>query len=194
MRFSALVVTKQATDVEKCIQEFTTQVPDSAFAWGFKGWKQAVVGLWADGILNFEQAKRQAQTPGWVFLNLGIAQENLQNIQGAIQVYEAYNQKFPLDAFIQFRLGTLFAKQSQWLQARSCLEKAVHFKPDYAEAYHNLGWVLLNIKGQDNQVENFRQMWSAYRKAADLYVQQEKHRLAQSIQQTFQLIGIEFEI
>ncbi len=178
------VVTK-GTDVERCIQEFTTQIPDSAFAWGFKGWKQAAVGLWTDAIPNFEQAKRQAQTPSWVFVNLGIAQEHLQNIPAAIQAYEAYNQKFPPDAFIQFRLGTLFGKQSRWSEARSCLAKAVHLKPDYAEAYHNLGWVLLNIRGQDDQVENFREMWSAYRKAADLYAQQQKHPLAQGIQQTF---------
>jgi len=169
------VVTKQGTDVERCLQEFMTQIPDSAFAWGFKGWKQALVGLWADAIPNFEQAKRQAQAPNWVFVNLGIAQEHQQNIPAAVQAYEAYNQKFPPDAFIEFRLGTLFGKQSQWSQARSCLEKAVHLKPDYAEAYHNLGWVLLNTRGQDNQVENFREMWSAYRKAADLYAQQEKN-------------------
>jgi len=52
------VVTKQARDVERCIQEFTTQVPDSAL-WGFKGWKQALQDLWADAIPSFEQATRQ---------------------------------------------------------------------------------------------------------------------------------------
>lgn len=185
------VVTKQSRDVERCIQEFTTQVPDSAFVWGFKGWKQAEQGLLADAIPNFEQAKRQAQVPAWVFLNLGIAHEHLKNLQGAIQVYEAYSRKFQNDAFTLFRLGTLLGREGQWSQARSYLEKAVQLKPDYAEAHHNLGWVLLNIRSQDGHVENFREIWSAYRKAAELYPQQQKYALAQGIKQAFQVVGVE---
>jgi tetratricopeptide (TPR) repeat protein len=185
------VVTKQARDVERCIQEFTAQVPDSVFVWGFKGWRQGSQGLWADAIPSFEQAKRQAQAPAWVFLNLGIAHEHLRNIQGAIQVYEAYSRTFQNDAFALFRLGTLLGRQRLWLQARSCLERAVQLKPGYAEAYHNLGWVLLNSKSQDGHVENFTKMWSAYRKAAELYAQQQKYALAEGIKQAFQVVGVE---
>lgn len=185
------VVTKQAPDVERCIQEFTTQVPDSTFVWGFKGWKQASLGLWADAIHSFEQAKRQAQAPAWVFLNLGSAHEHLKNIQSAIQVYEAYSRMFQNDAFALFRLGTLLGRQGQWSQARSCLERAVQFKPDYAEAHHNLGWVLLNIRSGDGHAENFREIWSAYRKAAELYAQQQKYALAQDIKQAFQVVEVE---
>lgn len=186
------VVTKHGLDVERCIQEFTTQVPDSAFAWGFKGWKQTTLDVWANVIPNFEQAQRQPQAPAWVFLNVGIAHEHQQNIQAAIQAYNTYNQKFPLDAFTQFRFGTLLGRQMQWQQARSYLEKAVYLKPDYAEAYHNLAWVLLNIRGQEGQVENFREMWSAYRQTAELYTDQQKYPLAQGIKQAFQIIGVDF--
>lgn len=186
------VVTKQATDVDRCIQEFTTQVPDSAFAWGFKGWKQACQGLWTDALSSFEQASHKAQVPSWVLINQGITQEQLQSIQSAIQAYEAHSQKFPPDALALFRLGTLLGRLGQWKQARSYLEKAVQLKPDYAEAYHNLGWVLLNIRNQDGQVENFRELLSAYRKAADLYPKQYKPNLSQEIQQAFQIAGIEF--
>lgn len=88
-------------------------------------------------------------------------------------------------------IGTLYGRQGQWLQARSYLEKAVHLKPDYAEAHHTLAWVLLNVRGREGQVENFRQMRSAYRKAAELYAQQQKHAQAQAIKQAFQAIGAE---
>jgi hypothetical protein len=71
------------------------------------------------------------------------------------------------------------------------LEKATQLKPDYAEAHHNLGWVLFNIKDQKGQVENFRAMRSAYRKAAELYSQQQKYALAQAIKQAFQAIDSE---
>lgn len=182
------VVTK-GNDVERCLQEFITQVPDSAFAWGFKGWKQTNLGLLSEAISSFEQAKQQRHAPAWVFLNLGITQELQQNIPAAIQAYEACHQNFPSDAFIQFRLGNLLGKQKQWQQARLCLEKAIDLQPDYAEAYHNLAWVLVNMRGQDGKTR-FREILSAYHKAAELYAQQQKHSFAQNIKQAILNIGI----
>jgi serine/threonine protein kinase len=185
------VTTKQPNDVDKCIQEFTTQVPDSAFAWGFKGWRQASLGLWTDVLLNFQQAKRQPRVRSWIFLNLGITYEHLQDMHKAIAVYEACNQTLPNHPFTLFRLGTLLGQQGQWLQANSFLKRAIELKPDYAEAHHNLGWVLLNIKSQDGSVKNFREMWIAYRKAVELYSQQQKFALAQTVKQAFEAVGVE---
>lgn len=186
-----IVVTQEARDVERCLQEFIIQVPDSSFALGFIGWKQALQGLWTDAIPKFEKASRQAQAPVWIFGNLGIVCEHTENITGAIKAYEACHQKFRPDAFTQLRLGTLLARQGQWLPARSYLEKAIQLRPDYAEAHHNLGWVLLNIKTGNGEVENFRALWSAYRKAIELYGLQQKMGLAQGIKQAFQAIEVE---
>lgn len=185
------VITQQARDIERRTQEFITQVPDSSFAWGFIGWKQALQGLWNDAIPNFEKAARYPQTAAWVLKNLGIAREQVQNIPGAIQAYEAYNQKFPPHAFIQFRLGTLLGRQGQWRPAQSYLEKAVQLQPDYAEAHHNLAWVLFNLKDRKGQIENLRAMRSAYRTSFELYSQQQKLALAQGIKQAFQVIEVE---
>ncbi|ABA25089.1 serine/threonine protein kinase with TPR repeats (plasmid) [Trichormus variabilis ATCC 29413] len=184
------VVTKQASDVERRIQEFITQVPDNSFGWGFKGWKAAVKCLWTDAISDFEQASRKSKVSSWILINQGIAQEYLHNFQAAIQAYETHTQQFSPHAFVLFRLGTLYGRLGQWEKARSYLEKAVHEKSNYAEAYHNLGWVLLNIKDQDGQVENFREILSSYRKAVELYTEQQKHPLAQGIKQVFQAVGV----
>jgi len=185
------VITQQARDIERRTQEFITQVPDSSFAWGFIGWKQALQGLWTDAIPNFEKAARYPQAAAWVLKNLGIAREQVQNIPGAIQAYEAYNQKFPPHAFIQFRLGTLLGRQGQWRPAQSYLEKAVQLQPDYAEAHHNLAWVLFNLKDRKGQIENLHAMRSAYRTSFELYSQQQKLALAQGIKQAFQVIEVE---
>ncbi|MEK0178401.1 protein kinase domain-containing protein [Microcoleus anatoxicus] len=185
------VITQQARDLDRRTQEFITQVPDSSFAWGFTGWKQALQGLWTDAIPNFEKAARYPQAAAWVLKNLGIAREQVQNIPGAIQAYEAYNQKFPPHAFIQFRLGTLLGRQGQWRPAQSYLEKAVQLQPDYAEAHHNLAWVLFNLKDRKGQIENLREMRSAYRTSFELYSQQQKFALAQGIKQAFQVIDVE---
>ena len=190
MSLEKAVVTQQARDVERRVQEFISQVPDSAFAFGFQGWKKALQGLWNEALSSFEQASRKSQVPAWVLINQGITQEHLQNFSGAIQVYEANNQQVPTHALALFRLGTLYGKLGEWTKARFYLEKVIQLKPNYAEAYHNLGWVLLNIRGQDNQVEHFREMLLAYREAVKLYTQQQKYSLAEEIKQAFQVIGI----
>ena len=69
------------------------------------------------------------------------------------------------------------------MQARLYLEEAVQLKPDYAEAYHNLGWVLLDIRDRDDQIVNFREILSAYNKATDYYLQQKQLSLVHDIQQ-----------
>ena len=184
------VVTKQANDVERRIEEFINQAPDSSIAWGLKGWKQATQYLWKDAITSFEQASRQTSIPSWVLLNHAITQENLQNYQSAIELYENHIQKFTSPAFIFFRIGTLYGKIGEWEKAKLYLEKSIEYNSDYAESYHNLGWVLLNIKSQDGQVENSRQMLSTYSKAMELYAQTQKLSQAAAIKQAFQLIGV----
>jgi len=185
------VVTQQATDVERCVQECITQVPDCTFAWGFKGWKQGLQGLWTDAVSSFEKTSRLPQANPWAVQNLGIASEQIKDLSKAIKSYETSTHKFPTDAFTLFRLGTVLGQQGEWRQARSLLEKAIHLKSDYAEAYHNLGWVLLNLKTSDSQVENPREMWSAYRKAVELYGQQQNYAVAGEIKQVFQAIDVE---
>ncbi|MDB9536062.1 protein kinase [Dolichospermum planctonicum CS-1226] len=188
------VFTKQVNDVDRRIEEFINQVPDSALAWGLKAWKQCSQDLWNQALTSFQQASSQKLVPGWVLINYGITQENLQGYQSAIQIYENYLQKFTepqaLQAFVLFRLGTLYGQIGEWQKARLCLEKAIKYHPGYAEAYHNLGWVLLNIKSQDGQVENSREMLSAYGKAAELYAKQQKLLMSLSIKQAFQFIGV----
>jgi eukaryotic-like serine/threonine-protein kinase len=185
------MVTQQATDLERCLQEFLTQVSDSAFAWGFKGWKQAKQGLWSEALACFEQATRQSQIPSWVLCDRAITEEHLQNLHEAIQTYQICVQKPTLNAFAAFRLGTLLAKTQQWQEARSHLEKAIHLKPDYAEAYHNLGWVLLNERNAEGEIDNTRELLSAYRRAVELYTQQYRQDLVQTIKQAFQIAGVE---
>ena len=184
------VVTKQAKDVDRRIQEFITQFSDAAWGWGFKGWKKGIEGLWNEALPCFEHASHQGHITNWIMINHGITLEQMNNIQEAVKVYKAYTQKFNDNAFVLFRLGTLLGRMGQWNTAKEHLERALQLKPDYAEAYHNKGWVLLNTRNSDGEVENVRELLSAYRQAFELYKQQNKINLAQKIQQNFQLIGI----
>ncbi|MEA5470385.1 protein kinase domain-containing protein [Spirulina sp. 06S082] len=185
------VVTQQSTDVDRCLQEILSQFPQHGFAWGFQGWKQAGQQLWSEAIQSFNRVSDRAQMPSWMLCDRGIIQEQKNDLQGAIQDYEICSQRFTDNAFTYFRWGTVLGRVGQWEEAKIVLEKAVQLKPDYAEAHHNLGWVLLNIKTSDGEIAYFRQLWTSYRRAIELYNQQYKVHLAQKIQQVFQSAGVQ---
>lgn len=97
-----------------------------------------------------------------------------------------------------FRLGTLTAQQAQrtgqpdlWSKASVFLEIAVQLQPDYAEAYHNLGWVLHHIRNNSGLIENYPKVLATYRQAIQLYERQNKLTLAQGIKQAFQVLGLQ---
>jgi eukaryotic-like serine/threonine-protein kinase len=175
------------TIANKRLDEFLSQFPNHSFALGFKGWQEAKLGLYNDAISYCNQALNQPDFPLWVLINTGIIQEYLNDFQSAIQTYSRNSSQ---TAFTLFRLGTLTAKMGQWQQAKSYLEEAIKLKPDYAEAYHNLGWVLLNIRTPDGSIENFRQLLAVYQQAIDFYTQQNKLNFAQNIQQSFKSAGV----
>ena len=185
------VVTKQAGDVERCLQEFIAQVPNSSFAWGYSGWMQAKQQMLAESTTNFDRACQQSAVPTWILCDRAIVYETMQNLQKAIQAYEAVAKIDPNYAFAPFRLGTLMARQGDFVNAKSYLEKAIQIHAVYAEAYHNLGWVLLNIQKQDPQSKQFRQLKSAYSKALESYSRQQQTNCADSIRGAFLAIGIE---
>ena len=184
-------VSQQPGTLERRLEEFIIQVPDSVFAWGYKGWKKASLQLWHDSLTCFQNILKKENIPEWVFLNYGITQEHLNDLHGAIQTYQFYDQNFYNNSLVAFQLGTLLGKMQQWQDAQKYLERAIQLQPDYAEAYHNLGWTLLNIKTPDGQIESSRKLLVAYRQATTLYIQQGKLDRAQKIKQIFQITGIE---
>lgn len=48
-----------------------------------------------------------------------------------------------------------------------------------------------DTKNSDGQVENIRELLSAYRQAVKLYEQQHKPNLSQTIKQAFRVLGVE---
>jgi eukaryotic-like serine/threonine-protein kinase len=205
MALDKSVVTKRANDVSLRTQEFIDKSPNNAIAWGLKGWKQANELLWKDAVISFEAAIRQPSVPGWVLVNCAVAQENLKNYQAAIEVYNKYinyvhNETLPqgdrnsLLAFAHFRIGTLYGQLALWNEAKLFLDKAIQYVNSYAQAYHNLAWVLLNTKNQYGDVENSREMLSAYTQAIKLYNKSQQQEFASDIKQAFQLIGLSLSV
>lgn len=184
---------KQTQDLPNCLNEFASQLPDSAFVDAYKGWKLAMEGNNTNALSFFEQANNKNNIPEWLYLNLAILYERNGNIISAINVYEKCQQINPNNAIILWRLGTLLTQQNQWEKAFEYLDKATQINPEYAEAFHNKGWLLLNIlKSGDclanySQNELYEQMKIAYQKAIDFYKKQQRNDEADLIAQALPL-------
>lgn len=175
---------KSESDVDRCIEEFINQLPNSTFAWGYKGWKLGCKNQWHEAIICLEKSTYLSEVPVEIFLNLAIAYEYQGNYQTAIEIYKNISKNYQNEIAL-FRLGTLLGRQHQWLVAQSFLEKAIKINPNYAEAYHNLGWVLLNIKNYNGDIQNLEAMQLAYSNAIELYYLQKKDVFANKLKQIF---------
>lgn len=162
-------ITKNAQDVERKINDFCQQIPDSSYGWGLKGWYYANEGKLNEGINYLQKAISMDNFPHWLLINQGIVYEMLNQPEKAINSYTLYEQKFSAHHLVFCRLGSLFANNQQWLNAKLYLEKAIKLNTDYAPAYHNLAWVLFNIRSMDGDIENSHQMMANYRQAISLY-------------------------
>ena len=172
--------------ITKCLQ----QIPDHSFVLAYKGWQQVSSGQLYDAIAYFEQASQDPSAQAWVMVNTAIVQEYLGNTTEAIEAYKLCTQKIAQFAFAHYRLGTLLGRSQLWEQAKVQLDEAIKLNPEYAEAYHNRGWVLLNQKTPEGEVESVREVVGSYKEALKYYRKQNRLDLAKSLEQNFQAADI----
>jgi eukaryotic-like serine/threonine-protein kinase len=181
---------QNSSEFINCLNKFITQVPQSAWAYGLKGWYEAQKNLNQEALQSFGYSINQNNYPLWVLLNQGIVYEKLNNIQQAISSYEKYLALSTNSSFVYYRLGTLSGKNNQWQNAKDYLEKAIKLNHNLAEAYHNLGWVLLNIKDSEGNCLHASDLLFNYKKALELYGQQNKLTIANDLDNKFKMINL----
>ena len=173
--------------INKCLQEF----PNHFFVLGYQGWQNINSGQIEKALNIFQEASQNPSASAWILINMAIAYEYANNIPEAIKVYKMCAQKIANFPFTHYRLGTLLGRTQQWEKAKQHLKKAIQLQDNYAEAYHNLGWVLLNLKTPEGGVKSLREMLDAYKNAIIYYKHQNKHDWSQYLEQVFQSAGID---
>lgn len=180
---------RNSLDVERCLQEASTHIPGNSFMLAFKGCREALYNDWPNAVLSFQRASQKSNGDILSYQNLGISYEHLNDFSKAIQSYESGRQIEPDNLLILFRLGTLRARQGDLDQAKVLMEKLVKLAPNWAEAYHNLGWIMLCQRKQNSNLRIYREIRFTYRRAFELYNQQQETIFASSIRQAFEAIG-----
>lgn len=183
------VTTKKASDVARRVRSFVAQVPHSPVALGLQGWYEYRNGNLVASGQSFDLASQCDNLPDWVARDRGLICEHLDDFATAAKWYEERYQQTPANPWICYRLGTVLGKLGQWHQGKTYLEQAVKLDPQFAPAYRNLGWVLLNLQTADGKVNLIRQLLAAYRQALHLYKAQNPEE-AQHIQALFQAIDM----
>jgi tetratricopeptide (TPR) repeat protein len=171
------VITKNAQDVGRKIDDFCQQIPDSVYCWGLKGWYCAKEGKLKEAINYYQKVIAKADFPYWILLNQGLIYERLNQENNALNCYHQYEQKFKDNYLVYYRLGMLFAHQNQWQKAQIYLEKSLKFNNQLPELYHNLAWILLNQKKLDNEDIKVRDIINNYQQAINFYSTQDSSYL-----------------
>jgi eukaryotic-like serine/threonine-protein kinase len=175
------------SETNNYLQQFLMTIPDSIFAQGFKGYRQAQFLRWSAAESSLARLPQPSQ---WILINLAASQEQQGKLNEAFATYEKIYNLFGKSAYPLFRMGTIMAQKSDWPKAQEYLEKALELDKSLPEAQHNLGWVIFHIKTADGQVEQARQMIAAYQTAIELYSNQGRTTEVQQIQNAFAAIGI----
>lgn len=189
------VLTPHALDVERCLEEYAQDEPNSVHGLALLAWRKAQQQQWQLALDYFQQANQSNDKLPWSLLNEAILLEKLNKITEAIQVYQDYLKNFPQDYFVYFRSGTLLGKISQFREAKEHLETALKINSNSPEIYHNLGWVLLSMGVDQGVTDHSHEIIQYYRRALELYRQSGSStnlNLAQQIQQAFTKAGIKF--
>jgi serine/threonine protein kinase len=187
------VLTPHALDVERCLEEYAQDEPNSVHGLALLAWRKAQQQQWQLALDYFQQANRGNDKLPWSLLNEAILLEKLNKITEAIQVYQDYLKNFPQDHFVHFRSGTLLGKISQFREAKEHLETALKISSNFPKIYHNLGWVLLSMGVDQGVTDHSHEIIQYYRRALELYRQYGSPtnlNLAQQIQQAFTKAGI----
>jgi tetratricopeptide (TPR) repeat protein len=94
---------------------------------------------------------------GWVFTDMGSFDKAQKYLAKALTFFDKSRNVFKL-ALTFFRIGNTFGKQSDYVEAIASFEKAIALKPDFYEAFSNMG-LSYSLKGESiKAIESYEQV------------------------------------
>ncbi len=120
-------------------------------------------GQWEKAVDSFDKALKNYlyATPAFALYNSGLAYYNLQNYDKALSRYQQALREEGMSAWqpqIEKNIGLVYIGQSNLVQAKEHLERAVTLNPSLYDAHFFLAETYLKIKDTANAKNSFQQV------------------------------------
>ncbi|KAF0160268.1 MAG: hypothetical protein FD159_75 [Syntrophaceae bacterium] len=121
------------------------------------------MGQWEKAIDSFDKALKNYlyATPAFALYNSGWAYYNLQNYNRALSLYQQALREDGMSAWqpqIEKNIGLIYIKQSNLVQAKEHLERAVALNPSLYDAHFFLAEIYLKTKDTASAQKSFQQV------------------------------------
>lgn len=138
----ALFRTKQRDRARIELDRLMAMRPDLPEAVALNGEMLREEGRPAESAEAFMKVIEQGMETSEVYVNLGLALEDLNRGEEAVQALQTANQFDDGDAAACFHLGNFYRNKGDKARAEQFFRRAVALRPDFAEAHNNLGLLL----------------------------------------------------
>ena len=142
--FSLALSQGDAKRYKDAIDDYTEAIrakPDSAGAYGNRGWCYAQLGLFEKAIMDLSEAIRLKSNNADFYYSRGTAYFDLKQYENAISDYTEVIRLKPDYAEAYSGLGSAYLRLKQYERAIADFTEAIRLKPDFGAAYYNRGWV-----------------------------------------------------
>lgn len=110
---------------------------------------------WNDQETFWSKALKDSPSSVLANTNLGNLRYTSGDFDEAISLYKtAYDNNSRKNALVPYNLGLTYTKVDNWDEAKGFFEKTIEYKPDYYEAYYQLG-VYHKVGGDIEKAEEF---------------------------------------
>ncbi|NJL99931.1 MAG: tetratricopeptide repeat protein [Synechococcaceae cyanobacterium SM2_3_2] len=157
-------------DFARCIQDFTQKFCSDPVSWALLGWHFATNSRFTEAIKALNEAQKLGSAQLWVLHTLSLAQAHNHQLEPALANLKIYLQQNPRDSGSLALAGLLSAQLNQWQEAKTNLQQSLRVHHQDPQTLHNLGWVCLNLRRQQDSSDLAKQMISSYKQAHQLYL------------------------
>jgi tetratricopeptide (TPR) repeat protein len=168
-------------DFARCLQDFTQRFCSDPVGWALLGWYFATSSRFTEAVKALTEAQQLGFLPVWAIHTLSLAQAHDHQLDPALANLRIYLQQNPRDSGSLALAGLLSAQINQWQEAKTNFQQSLRIHPQNPQTLHNLGWVCLNLRRQQDSSDLAKQMISSFKQAYQLYLANHQTDLANQI-------------
>jgi len=141
------------------LQKVVAAEPNNEAGWYYLGVAQYRQGSYAEASAALDNAAKLAPQRWGVWLQIGHVRRARGQLEEAIAAYqqELANRPRSQSAPVWVALGCVYAQTGQLQKAEECFAQALHYEPNYVEAYYRWGLALMAGDRPQAAVKQFAQ-------------------------------------